>query len=305
MSTPRPVFVTLPSYLKRMVRLWLYAFWMLALAAWVVPTQARERVTYARNTWDTQNPREAYSLGLLQLALEKAGFEAELVQSDQVLEQGRSVEELAMGHDLRVIWVGTSPDRERELRPIRIPLDRGLLGVRLLMVRPETLEYLKALPSEAFLRSLILGQGAGWPDVRILENAGFSVVETAYDSLFPLLERGRVAALPRAAFEISSEIEAQKHLGRDFVADTRFAITYRFCSFFFTNRKDEALASAIERGLRMAYQDGSFLAYFNTHPYTRDIVDALKLETRDILAIDNPLLSPETRSLPRGYWIFP
>jgi hypothetical protein len=173
------------------------------------------------------------------------------------------------------------------------------------MVRPETTDYLKSLPSSAFLRSLIFGQGVGWPDVQILETAGFTVVETAYDMLFPLLERGRVAALPRASFEITAEIEAQKRLGRTFVIDQRFAISYRFCSFFFTNRADEKLASAIERGLIRAYQDGSFLAYFNGHPYTRDIVDALHLDTREILVIDNPLLTEETRALPRDYWMFP
>jgi hypothetical protein len=288
-----------------MVKLLLRFVVLLAMTAWGVPVEARERIIYSRSSGDAQNPRAAYFVGLLRLALAKAEFPADLIETERVLEQARAVEELAMGRELRVLWVGTNPDRERLLRPIRIPLDRGLLGVRLLMVRPETTDYLKALPSAAFLRSLILGQGIGWPDVQILEQAGFTVVETAYDMLFPLLDRGRVAALPRASFEILPEIEAQRRLGRNFVVDERFAITYRFCSFFFTNIADETLAAAIERGLVLAYQDGSFLAYFNSHPYTRDIVRALQLDKREILAIDNPLLSAETRALPRDYWMFP
>ncbi|MFD2261566.1 hypothetical protein ACFSM5_01620 [Lacibacterium aquatile] len=278
---------------------------LLTLAGWIVPADARELVTFARSSNDARNPRHAYSLGLLKLALEKAQVEADFVQADMVLEQSRAVEELAMGRGLRVIWVGTSPERERQLRPIRIPLDRGLLGLRLMMVRPDSLRQIAELPSAHFLRSFVMGQGVGWPDVQILESAGFKVVETSYDQLFPMLERGRVGALPRAAFEIRSEIDAQQRLGRQFAIDPRFAISYRFCSFFFTNRADEALASAIERGLEAAYDDGSFMAYFETHPYTGGIVQALQLEKREILAIDNPLLTPETRALPPRYWLFP
>jgi hypothetical protein len=36
---------------------------------------------------------------------------------------------------------------------------------------------------------------------------------------------------------------------------------------FYTNKNNEALAHAIEKGFNIAYQDGSYMKLFNSHPF--------------------------------------
>jgi hypothetical protein len=266
---------------------------------------ALERITYNRNSALPDDPRPAYSIGLLKLALGKVGIESDIQPHTEIYEQSRSIAELAQGRSLRMIWTGTSPEREEQLRPVRIPLDRGLLGVRLLLVRPDMVPRIAAFKGPEELRDLLMGQGIGWPDLTILNRGGFRVMGSSYDMLFTLLDRGRIDAFPRASFEIRAEQAVHAARGTEFAIAPKFAIAYRFTSFFFLNKRDEALAREIERGLMMAYDDGSFMAYFRSHPYTKDVVEALHLAERQVLLLDNPLLSPETRAIPDRFWEYP
>ena len=75
--------------------------------------------------------RSNYPLQLLELALTKAGVEHVLQPSSSKMPQGRALIQLAAGHDVDVVWSMTSRQREQDLLPIRIPIDKGLLGWRI------------------------------------------------------------------------------------------------------------------------------------------------------------------------------
>jgi hypothetical protein len=71
--------------------------------------------------------RGSYPIALLHLALEKSGTDYQLVPSGQAMSQHRTLRQLGSNNGLDVVWTMTSPEREKELRPIRIPIDRGLI----------------------------------------------------------------------------------------------------------------------------------------------------------------------------------
>lgn len=75
---------------------------------------------------------QSYFTGLLRKALIKGadGRPVPLLLEQPVLEQGRATTELIRGRLIDVYWMGTNKQREAELRPIRIPLTRGLVGYR-------------------------------------------------------------------------------------------------------------------------------------------------------------------------------
>ncbi|HRH78435.1 MAG TPA: twin-arginine translocation signal domain-containing protein, partial [Cellvibrionaceae bacterium] len=74
-----------------------------------------------------------YSLGLLKLALEKAGSSVKFNISEGDFAPMRQRKELVEG-GLDILWTATSTDIEEEALPIRVPLYKGLLGHRILIV---------------------------------------------------------------------------------------------------------------------------------------------------------------------------
>ena len=84
----------------------------------------------------------------------------------------------------------TSDVRERELLPLRFPLDRGLMGWRLLLVRRSEQQRFAGIRSLDGLASMTAGQMHDWPDTQILRANGLKVgTGSSYSSLFAMLAR--------------------------------------------------------------------------------------------------------------------
>ncbi len=101
---------------------------MLLIAVPLPRVQAAETIIYSWPATLQQDPRSYYPIALLRLALAKAGGDYELKPSKRDQSQRRSLRQLAAGLGMDVVWTFTSIEREKNLLPIRIPIDRGLLG---------------------------------------------------------------------------------------------------------------------------------------------------------------------------------
>jgi hypothetical protein len=80
-----------------------------------------------------EDARFVNKIGLLKLALlktEKTYGPFELQKTETKMQQRRALISLAQGIYLDIVWTMTSNEREKELLPIRIPLQKGLLGHR-------------------------------------------------------------------------------------------------------------------------------------------------------------------------------
>ena len=254
--------------------------------------------------------RNAYPLAVLRLALERwsaAGPDRHfrLAQDDALRTQARVVADLAAGRDLTVAWMGTSAELEARLRPVRVPIWRGLLGYRLLLIARDRQPEFAAVRSLADLARFTMGQGIGWADVAILERAGLTVVTAPYESLFAMTAAGRVDAFPRGAGEALTELAEYGPANPGLAVEQELLLVYRFDMFFFTAPRDVALAEAIQGGLEAAYRDGSFLELFRTHPSIVALFRAGRIEARRRLDIPNPLLTGDTAALPARYWYGP
>jgi hypothetical protein len=238
-----------------------------------------------------------YALGLMELALKEAGRNYILLPTVEEMSQTRAARELELGN-IDFIWTGTSAAYEQRFRPIRIPVLRGLDGYRICIINPDRQAAFSAVKDLANLRQLTIGQDPGWSDVPILEAAGFKIVTGAYESLFDMAERHRFDCFLRGAHEAPGEVA--KHPG--LAVERDLVIVYPFTSFFFVNKDDADLAEALERGLKTAYENGSFMAYFNNHPAIKAILDEAQLEQRRRFDISNQFLTDETRAIPDLYW---
>ena len=274
---------------------------ILALAATLANAGAPRTVVYPRAETDVDD-RDRYPVQLLALALRKAHAAYELKPHPVFMLQVRAMREVEQQSGLDIVWTMTSREREQALLPVRVPIDRGLLGWRLLLVQSARAGRFASLSSLDQLKGLRGGQGADWPDTTILRHAGLAIDESArYGDLFQKLAAGRIDYFPRSVQEIWGELDNYPNEG--FVVEPTLALHYPTAMYFFVNRKRADLAADIRRGLDIALRDGSFEALFQQN--FGDVLKRSRLDKRRILEMPNPLLPPETPLADKRLWYRP
>jgi hypothetical protein len=173
--------------------------------------------------------------------------------------------------------------------PVPYPIDKGLLGYRVALIRKERAAEFAAIDTLEELRAFTVGRGTGWGDVKIFQHNGIRV-ETApkYESLFKMLDGGRFDLFPRGVTEAPQELAMFGKHYPDLVIADRLLIKYRYAQFFYVSRAVPRLAERIAAGLEAMIADGSLDALFDKH-FAKAIAD-LKLDKRTTITLDNPFL---------------
>lgn len=274
----------------------------LGVAALMPLSALGEPVTVRYLASATDDQRSDYAIELLYLALEKSELDHSLQGVTTRMQQQRALQEVITGDRLDVMWTMTSVDREAVARPIRFPVYRGLIGLRLPLVTEARTESLAGIESARDLQNLQAGQGYGWPDTEILAYNSLPVVTGGdYRQLFPMLLQNRFDYFPRSILEIWAEAEAYADDG--IVVSPYLALYYPAAVYYFVAPDNDVLAEAIENGLETALADGSLQALFMEF-YEDDLTRA-RLRERIIIELDNPLLPPETPLDRAELWYMP
>lgn len=267
---------------------------------WAVPAEKVLIVKHPEPGVRRLEPRNHYFLELVSLALTKAGVAFEF-------QEGRKGDNRAFQNIRRlnaglydVSWMHTDAYKEQMLTPIRIPMFKGMIGWRVMLVSEFRAEELAKVRTKEQLATFTAGLVKGWPDVPIMEAAGFPVHSTEVASDIPLLvKQNRVDIFPRAINEVWDELP--NYLMDGVVLDQSIALYYPSATYLFVAKKNKALASLLEQGLNKAIDDGSFDELFNKH-----FGEALKkanLDKRHIIRIDNPNLPSATPLKDSRLWI--
>lgn len=209
--------------------------------------------------------RHAYYWQLLEAALasnrgEYGAYSAKPFDSPMTFQRAAAEVESGRGR-VNIVSRATNLDLEKRLRPVRIPLDKGLLGFRISLVMPETQVRLDQVRTLDELKQFTIGQSASWTDVRILQSAGFKLVLTdAYAPLFSMLGGRRFDLFSRGAIEIEAEWRANRDSVPGMMIERRFAIHYPMPRYFFVPRtaEGERMAQRIEHGLHRLRASGEF-----------------------------------------------
>nr|WP_315252095.1 transporter substrate-binding domain-containing protein [uncultured Duganella sp.] len=259
-------------------------------------------VRYPQSQAEGHGDGEHYPVRLLRMALARSGLSYRLQPSDVMMRQNRALAELKAGRAIDIVWTMASQQRERDLLPIRIPLDMGLIGWRLLLIRAKDAARYAAIRQARELQALEALQGHDWPDTDILR-ANHYRVQTAsdYAGMFKMLQTGRVDYFPRAVFEVWNEAAAFADQG--LVVAPGVALHYPSAFYFFVNQNNTALAAALRRGLELMLADGSYIRLFND--YYGDMVARSTLDQRRVFELRNNLLSPATPLARHELWLRP
>jgi hypothetical protein len=264
------------------------------------------KVRSFRGTSSNYDETKEYKYQLLQLVLEKTEktdgpFKIQAPQ--QELPQARDFEMVKQGY-VDVILTSTSKEREQELHPIRIPFDKGLYGYHIAIINESDQPKFSAIRTPADLQKLWAGLNEIWPETQIFRTNGFNVVATSgYRELFAMLKERRFDYFPRCAHEPWRELRDMNIPG--LVVETDLVIHYPTPGYIFTSKDNLKLADRLERGFRVALEDGSFDRLFYNHPDMKEALDRADLKNRRIFELKNPLLPEETPLDDKRLWYTP
>ena len=260
-----------------------------------VTTAAVWKITYPKQPIE-DSIHVTYTIELLKLALEKTGVRFEITPTDEITLQGKAFNLLSNNRSINIVWSMTNEQREADFLPIRVPIFKGLIGWRVLLVEPNMLPKLE----RSNLREHSVVQGMDWPDTKILQANGFNVVNaTNYDEAFMIMHRSQAGMFPRSVIEVIAEI-ADDNLRRDLMIEPNYVLQYPAAMYFFVNKRDKILARLLEQGFAKAMADGTFDALFNATYLP--VLEELKVSQRTLVKLTNPLLPLETPLFEKHLW---
>ena len=290
--------------LKLIINVYIYS----VLTFLTVPASADENsksivIPPARSAYDISH--EYHTILLSQALRHSDPDKTYSFTNSQAMSQGRAQAELIKGNELDVYWFGTNISLENKLRPIKIPTTRGLNGYRKFIIHDKNVPVFNNINRLSDLSKLVACQGAHWPDTKILTNAGLPVTtSTSYENLFLMTNLERCDYFPRGYHDAANELTIRRNQYPSLITYQRILLHYPFAVYFFTNKKQEALAKKIENGLQIMAEKGEITTLMKTHPLTKSIYP-LKDESNSLyLRLENPLLT-DTDVTNNIYWIQP
>lgn len=244
-----------------------------------------------------------YAKGVLRLILSKLPEKYEWDESTPSSSEAR-VTQMLVDNQLDIVWYATTRDFESRMLPIRIPIYKGLFGYRIMMIKRGTQHKFAGINTLSDLKRLSIAQGRLWADTEILAANGIDVIKVnQYDNLFYMLDGDRFDAFPRGVHEPWVEMNRYPSLQLD--VEKNLLVAYPNAFYFFVNKNNQSFAKKIERGFRMAINDGSFDEYFFNDPTVNDVIRNANLADRKVIRLTNPLLPEKTPINDPSLWFDP
>lgn len=282
------------------LRYWLFAL----LCGFSCATQAESK-HYLVEGWINDND---YVSKLLRLILEASKAPDEVIDLqvnkiyDLQLSHSRRVAEFAKLQGNLVMWTVTDKERESFLRPVRVPIFKGMFGYRALVIRREDSAKFAAIKSQKDLSALMAGQGDQWPDTQVLRNNGLPVVTgSQQDKLYKMLAAKRFDYFPRSLVELASEQAVIEQYELMVVPD--LLLVYPNPLYFFVNKSNTELAQRLERGWEIIIDNGAYDRLLFSEERVKLALQYIKRPPRFILNLQTPELPELTPVNNPRYWM--
>ncbi|WP_252736508.1 MULTISPECIES: transporter substrate-binding domain-containing protein [unclassified Psychrosphaera] len=223
--------------------------------------------------------------------------------SDKDVSNARILNDVKTG-SLDVMWSMTSRQLEDDYQALYFPLFRGMLGMRLAIVKAQNKHLFAGVKTLSDLKAFSAGQGKTWPDTRILEHNGLTVAKTLkYPNLFYMLEGERFDYFPRGINEPWDEIVRHKEL--DLIVEPHIMVRYRAPLYFFLRKDNVALQQTMITTLNNMVADGTFEQMFLADTQVKAALSKANVAGRIIIDLENPLLTERTPINRKELWFDP
>ena len=189
-----------------------------------------------------------------------------------------------------IVQGATRKDWEAHLLPIKIPIMKGVLGLRVLLIRKDRQPEFTAINSLEQLKEKFGAVTSYWSITEIFEHYKFNIVKTnRQDSMFAMLEKRRFDYVSRGINEVLIEYEQFKPQNPNLHIENNLLVNIPLPVYFFVNPNKPHLAARIEVGLKEIINNGVFDSIFIKH--FKGKFQQLNLLERKVFELKNPNLT--------------
>lgn len=241
------------------------------------------------------DPRTNYTQELLTAALQVNihKYGKFILQNSIIMNNERAKTSILRDNFGDVIHSATHDNWEKALIPIRIPIFKGIMGLRVFLINEKLKDKFISINSLTDLKKLTLGSGHVWAITEVFKQQGFMVITgTKYDSMFRMLKKERFDYLPRGLNEVLVEFELRQKENDQLMIEPSILLDIPLPVYFFVNPNKPKLAKRLTEGLNTIIENGTFDKIFNKHFY--HVFEKLNIQKRKIFKLPNTNLSPET-----------
>lgn len=192
---------------------------------------------------------------------------------------------MMLSGDLDIMWMVRGPKRDQLFVPVDFPLTRGLIGQRILLIRPKDQALFDRIENlDDFRRlGLVAGMGRDWIDVDIWKLNALPVNNAVpiWSLLFRMLAAGNrnVDYVPRGAMEVHADIQANP----DLAIEKRLILRYDRDNAFYVSPRAADLVPKLKRGLEILHANGTYARLLEK--YYGDVERELNLSARTVLSL--------------------
>lgn len=281
-----------------------FVFFVTILAGSSIAAQAQQPQEIYYNS--SGNKDKTLGFKALQLAFQKIGNPYVLKPSTVGYNTTNAmIEALASGGKLDIMWASPSKSTSEKLLSVPFPIDRGLLGMRILLIdgaRQNEFSQVKTLDD---LKKFVALQGLGWADVDVLRKAGLTVRTGSPQNLYRMTMGRRGDHFARGAFEAPKEQAREVGSTPGLAVEKTILLQYDSSNTFYVNKNNAKLRDDILRGLEIAWNDGSYNELFMSDPDVQLALTKADLKNRTVIKIKNPNFPDDLAVADAKYWYDP
>lgn len=272
------------------IKLWLCLLLLLPMAT---HAQLEVRISDSRKS-------NIYMDALVWL-LDKSGKEYQLIHTDHPTSTQQRKVIMLRKKEIDVMYAGHTAALEQQLTAIRIPITRGLIGHRLLVVHAQALSRYQGIKTLAALQQNPALLGFGWPEVALFSANHIPVYERIYDEIFAAVNNGHRGFFARGVLEVYGEL-ADRPAMNNLRVEPNILLRYPSAVFFFVHPDNLELQQALKEGFNKGYADGSYVQFLYSHPLVRQAQQQYQLDQRQMIELKNDAFADIYHSIPQKYW---
>lgn len=240
--------------------------------------------------------RQQYEREILDAALKatatKGPYAIEESRTEYPLAEDEASVFRSKGFDIFGTVAGNQKLANEQKILIPLPLMKGILGYRILIVRKADAQKFAAIKSAGELKKLRMGIPSTWADAGLFRHNGYPVVEKgSFDDLFQRLENNEFDYVTFGANEVTGVFTERAAKSGKLVIEPSLLVYYPFPLVFYVNPQQPAVADRITEGVKTISTNGELDKIFNR--YYGDVLGQLNLPTRTRITLENPILPKE------------
>ncbi len=233
--------------------------------------------------------RPLYPSQVIQLALSKVSGNWQFGYSTLPMERARMEVELELGQQINVLMLPGQDHYDQRYLLVPFPVDRGLLGYRVSLIRQQDQVKFNQVRDLADLQGFTGCLNANWSITPVFQLNNLPLLlENRYITNFVNLARGACDYFSRGVSEVTLELKQFRPKYPDLTIEQEILVQLPFAFYLYVAPTQPKLQKALLEGLNLALKDNSFDVLFNE--FFQQDIQALDIRSRRRigLKVDKP-----------------